>query len=74
MQNKDEQWDLNGDCRICRRKEYCGEPCTKHKQLRKIAMQHAINEWLDDREKARKKELRKEKIRKIFKRGKDVQN
>lgn len=31
MENS-EQWLLNGDCRICRRKNYCSKPCTRCKR------------------------------------------
>ena len=30
--DKSEQWLLNGDCRICRRKNYCSKPCTRCKR------------------------------------------
>lgn len=30
--NKSNQWELNGDCSICRRKSYCSKPCTKWKR------------------------------------------
>lgn len=65
---KSEQWLLNGDCRICRKKDYCGDKCKKHLQLRRIAANLAIDEWKEEREKKRKKALRKEKLKKIFRR------
>lgn len=27
---RSEQWLLNGDCIMCRRKEYCTKPCKQH--------------------------------------------
>ena len=27
-----EQWKLNGDCSLCRRKNYCSKPCTMNKR------------------------------------------
>ena len=29
---KSEQWLLVGDCRKCRRKNYCKKPCTRRKR------------------------------------------
>lgn len=67
---KDNQWEIHGDCRICRRKDYCSKPCTKNARLRNIALHHALNEYVSDKEKERKKEIRREKLRKLFRREK----
>lgn len=34
-----EQWLLNGDCRICRRKRYCTKGCKKNR----VAKERLIN-------------------------------
>lgn len=31
----DEQWKSGGDCRVCRKAEYCGHICTPRKRMRK---------------------------------------
>lgn len=33
--NENEQWLSNGDCNKCRRKNYCGKPCTQHARAMK---------------------------------------
>ena len=30
--DKSEQWKLGGKCSLCRRKKYCGSPCTANKR------------------------------------------
>ena len=46
--DKSEQWLLNGDCRICRRKNYCSKPCTRCKRETRAEIKrlvaNAINE------------------------------
>lgn len=27
---ENEQWKLNGNCKKCRRNNYCSKPCTRH--------------------------------------------
>lgn len=48
MNNKSEQWLLNGDCSKCRRENYCSKPCTLYKRKSKAIMhrivKNAINE------------------------------
>ena len=31
QQNLSNQWELNGDCQLCRRQKYCSKPCKKHR-------------------------------------------
>lgn len=31
-ENRTNQWELEGDCSICRRKNYCSKPCTRCKR------------------------------------------
>ena len=40
--DKSEQWLLNGDCRICRRKNYCSKPCTRCKRETKAEIQQLV--------------------------------
>lgn len=48
--NKQEQWLINGECELCRRKEYCGTKCNKALQRieneRNRIMQELMNELL----------------------------
>jgi radical SAM protein with 4Fe4S-binding SPASM domain len=30
--DKSEQWKLEGDCKECRRKNYCGKDCKAHRE------------------------------------------
>lgn len=30
--NKTNQWELDGDCNLCRKQKYCSKPCTKCKR------------------------------------------
>jgi hypothetical protein len=30
--DKSEQWNLEGNCSLCRRKNYCKKACTRHKR------------------------------------------
>lgn len=32
VKKKDEQWLLEGKCKICRRKDYCKKSCTAYKR------------------------------------------
>ena len=42
MIDKSEQWALDGNCNICRRKKYCIKPCTTHKSRTQHEMRCAI--------------------------------
>lgn len=42
-----EQWKLNGDCRLCRRKKYCTKMCKRCKAETRLEMQHIIANALD---------------------------
>ena len=43
MDDKTEQWLLNGKCSICRRKEYCSNPCKACKSRWQYEMECAVN-------------------------------
>ena len=32
--NSGDQWLLDGDCTLCRKKSYCGTPCTKQNKYK----------------------------------------
>lgn len=38
------QWEHNGDCSKCRRKEYCSKECSAHKRAIKRVFAEAINQ------------------------------
>lgn len=44
MVEENERWKSDGDCRKCRRKEYCSKPCTMLKRAYKKALDQAIAE------------------------------
>ena len=41
MVDRSEQWNLDGDCSLCRRKDYCSKPCTRNKRSTQ-AMIHSL--------------------------------
>lgn len=43
---KDEQWLLDGDCRICRRKNYCKRKCTIRSRREELSMRRLIRRLL----------------------------
>ena len=45
--NKSNQWELEGNCNICRRKNYCSKPCTRSKRARKALMKEMATSYLD---------------------------
>ena len=47
MSDRSEQWLLEGNCDICRRKNYCKKACTKRKILLQYKMSKAVTEVLD---------------------------
>jgi len=44
VSSKTEQWLFNGECRECRRNEYCSKPCTKVKERQYREIREYINE------------------------------
>ena len=44
MAEQNERWLSDGDCRQCRRKDYCSKPCTKFKRAYRAALDQAIRE------------------------------
>ena len=46
--DKSEQWLLNGDCRICRRKKYCSKPCTRCKRETQAEMKRLVAGFLNE--------------------------
>lgn len=45
--DNNEQWKLNGDCRLCRRKNYCNKPCTACKRDLQASVQAAVVNAMD---------------------------
>lgn len=45
--NKQEQWLINGECELCRRKEYCGTKCNKALQRIKEEKNREMQEFMD---------------------------
>ena len=43
MSDKSEQWLLDGNCNICRRKEYCSKPCKACKDRMTYEMRCAVS-------------------------------
>lgn len=39
--DKSNQWELSGDCSLCRRKKYCSKPCKRNKRSTQ-AMIHSL--------------------------------
>ena len=46
--DKNEQWLLNGDCSICRRRNYCKKECTKRARATAAWLRRAVKGALDD--------------------------
>ena len=46
--NKNEQWLLDGNCNICRRKNYCKKDCTKRARATAAWLSGAVKDVLDD--------------------------
>ena len=42
-----EQWLLDSNCKLCRRKEYCTKPCKKHKVYTQRIVNSVIASKLD---------------------------
>lgn len=61
MTNENEQWELNGDCSKCRRKNYCSKPCTRHKRKTTAMVQGMIFSELNEMSGGAFKEILKNK-------------
>lgn len=40
--NESEQWLLDGKCHLCRKRDYCGKPCSKCKSRRTYEMRSVM--------------------------------
>lgn len=47
MENRD-RWLIDGDCKLCRRQEYCSKPCKLNKERTKAAAMKVLGETLPD--------------------------
>ena len=45
---KSEQWNLDGDCSLCRRKNYCSKRCTLNKRKSEILMRSLVASKLNE--------------------------
>ena len=48
-ENRTNQWELEGDCRICRKRNYCSKPCTRCKRETHKFLKNAVVDALDER-------------------------
>lgn len=48
MVDRSEQWNLDGDCSLCRRKDYCSNRCTRNKRNFEISMRSMVSSKLDE--------------------------
>ena len=46
--SKNEQWLLNGDCDVCRRKTYCKKDCTVRARAKQSFVKNAIRDAIDE--------------------------
>lgn len=46
---QNEQWKLNGDCSLCRRKNYCSKHCTKCTRATNRIIHSMVRKALDER-------------------------
>jgi len=42
MEQNTEQWKTGGDCRVCRKQNYCQKPCSRNKRLMNVIIHEAI--------------------------------
>lgn len=42
--NNDNQWELDGNCSLCRRKKYCSKPCKRYKSSLRRLISSAMDE------------------------------
>ena len=43
-----EQWNLNGDCKLCRRNKYCSKPCTRRKRRTRMEIESFVASKMDE--------------------------
>jgi len=43
---ENEQWVKGGDCKKCRRQNYCSKPCKEYKSARQVFLRGAFKEAL----------------------------
>lgn len=43
-----EQWKLDGDCSLCRRKKYCSKQCTRNKRETEIMIRSMVASKLNE--------------------------
>lgn len=48
-ENKSNQWELDGDCSLCRRRKYCSKPCTRCKRETQALIRGFVANALDER-------------------------
>ena len=46
--NENEQWLLDGDCKICRRQNYCQKDCTRRKRAKDAWLRAAVRSAADE--------------------------
>lgn len=42
MMESTEQWETNGKCNVCRRRNYCSKPCTAYKRRQEYELRCAV--------------------------------
>ena len=42
MEQSTDQWKTGGDCRACRKRDYCRKPCSRNKRLMNVIINEAI--------------------------------
>lgn len=47
-ENKSNQWELDGDCSLCRRKNYCSKDCSRRKQFKKSYVKSMFREVMHE--------------------------
>ena len=47
--DKSEQWNLDGDCSLCRRKNFCSKPCTRNKRETNIMIRSLVASKLNEK-------------------------
>lgn len=48
MSDKTEQWKLDGDCSLCRRKNYCSNRCTRNKMKLEMLVRSLVANKLNE--------------------------
>lgn len=45
---KNEQWQLQGNCDKCRRNNYCSKPCTRYKKTARKQLEKIVAKKMDE--------------------------